>query len=150
MIWIDTNDLAYAANAKCPEHITCREVLQGIGMTEGAADRESLALPWSVVYEFLRLVTNPKFPEHRLTMAEAWDFVRVLIEAPHVTVLGPGPGHAAVAARILSEPGVRGNLVHDAHIAAVLAEHGVRRIYTRDQDFRRFPGLEVIDPLRTT
>jgi predicted nucleic acid-binding protein len=48
---------------------------------------------------------------------------------------------------MLSAPGVHGNLVHDAHIAAVLAEHGVRRIYTRDQDFRRFPGLEVVDPL---
>ena len=44
-------------------------------------------------------------------------------------------------------PGVHGNLVHDAHIAAVLAEHGVRRIYTRDQDLHRFPGLEVVDPL---
>jgi len=64
-----------------------------------------------------------------------------------VTILGPGPGHAAAAERMLSIPGVRGNLAHDAHIAAVLAEHGVRRIYTRDQGFRRFPGLEVVDPL---
>jgi predicted nucleic acid-binding protein len=80
-------------------------------------------------------------------MPEAWAFVAVLVGSPHITMLGAGPGHAAAAQRMLSAPGVRGNLVHDAHIAAVLAEHGVRRIYTRDQDFRRFPGLEVVDPL---
>jgi predicted nucleic acid-binding protein len=91
--------------------------------------------------------THPRFPQRALTTDQAWDFVQSLASAPHITVLGPGPGHAAAAERMLSAPGVRGNLVHDAHIAAVLAEHGVRRIYTRDQDFRRFPGLEVVDPL---
>lgn len=39
-----------------------------------------------------------------------------------------------------------GNLVHDAHIAAVLVEHGVREIWTADRDFSRFPGLKVHDP----
>ena len=147
MIGLDTNVLAYAVNAQCREHEPCREVLQGIRGPAGASGREGLALPWSVVYEFLRLVTNHRFPEHRLTMDQAWDFVRRLLDAPHVSVLGPGPGHAAVAARMLAAPGVRGNLVHDAHIAAVLIEHGIHRIYTRDQDFRRFPGIEVVDPL---
>lgn len=28
-----------------------------------------------------------------------------------------------------------------------VAEHGIRRIYTRDTDFHRFPFLDVIDPL---
>ncbi|MEZ5727160.1 MAG: type II toxin-antitoxin system VapC family toxin [Burkholderiaceae bacterium] len=41
---------------------------------------------------------------------------------------------------------MRGNLVPDAHLAAVLVQHGVTRIYTHDQDFRKFDALEVIDP----
>jgi predicted nucleic acid-binding protein len=44
-------------------------------------------------------------------------------------------------------PELRGNLIHDAHTAILMREHGLRRIYTRDSDFHRFPFLEVIDPL---
>jgi hypothetical protein len=28
-----------------------------------------------------------------------------------------------------------------------MREHGIRRIYTRDLDFQRFPFIEVLDPL---
>jgi predicted nucleic acid-binding protein len=28
-----------------------------------------------------------------------------------------------------------------------MREHGIRRLYTRDTDFHRFPFLDVIDPL---
>jgi predicted nucleic acid-binding protein len=57
--------------------------------------------------------------------------------------------HAAVAAQVLAElPELSGNLLHDAHTAILLREHGVKQICTRDTDFARFPFLEVIDPLR--
>jgi predicted nucleic acid-binding protein len=36
--------------------------------------------------------------------------------------------------------------VTDAHIAALMRRHGVRVIYTRDRDFRRFDGIEPVDP----
>jgi len=41
-----------------------------------------------------------------------------------------------------------GNLVPDAYVATILREHGVRRLYTADTDFRKFDFLEVINPLR--
>jgi len=41
---------------------------------------------------------------------------------------------------------VRGNLVPDAHLAALLRQHGVQRLYTADADFRKFTFLEVRDP----
>jgi len=37
--------------------------------------------------------------------------------------------------------------VPDAHLAAVLRQHGVAKIFTHDRDFRRFDFLQVIDPL---
>jgi hypothetical protein len=37
------------------------------------------------------------------------------------------------------------NLVPDAHLAALLKQHDVRTLYTRD--FRKFSFLEVRDPL---
>ena len=36
---------------------------------------------------------------------------------------------------------VRGNLVPDAHIAAILLSHGVKEIVTNDSDFHRFQYL---------
>ena len=40
----------------------------------------------------------------------------------------------------------RGNDVPDAHLAALMRQHGVRVIYTRDRDFRRFDGIDARDP----
>jgi hypothetical protein len=41
----------------------------------------------------------------------------------------------------------RANLVPDAHLAALLREHGVKVLYTHDRDFRKFDVLDVRDPL---
>lgn len=41
---------------------------------------------------------------------------------------------------------VRGNLVPDAHVAAILFQSGVRTLYSKDRDFRKFESLEVRDP----
>jgi predicted nucleic acid-binding protein len=41
---------------------------------------------------------------------------------------------------------LRGNLVTDAHIVALMRQHGVGTIMTRDRDFRRFEGIRAIDP----
>ena len=53
-----------------------------------------------------------------------------------------------VVAELLREiPHLSGNLMHDAHTAALMREHGIRRIVTRDTDFHRFPFLEAVDPM---
>jgi predicted nucleic acid-binding protein len=41
---------------------------------------------------------------------------------------------------------VRGNLVPDAHLTAILHQHGVQKIYTEDRDFLKFDFLDVRDP----
>jgi predicted nucleic acid-binding protein len=53
-----------------------------------------------------------------------------------------------VAVSVISElPHLRGNILHDAHTAVLMREHGIRRICTRDVDFHRFSFLEVVDPM---
>ena len=49
---------------------------------------------------------------------------------------------------MLAESEVAGNLVHDAHIAALCIEHGVSKILTGHPDFERFPGIKVTNPFR--
>jgi predicted nucleic acid-binding protein len=41
---------------------------------------------------------------------------------------------------------VSGNLVPDAHLAALMRQHGVARIWTHDRDFMKFDRIEVRDP----
>ena len=50
--------------------------------------------------------------------------------------------------RFLLEQGrVNGPVVHDARVAALCRDHGVRELWTADRDFSRFPSLTVRNPL---
>lgn len=40
-----------------------------------------------------------------------------------------------------------GGRVHDARIAALCTQHGVRQLWSADRDFSRFPDLTVFNPL---
>ena len=45
-------------------------------------------------------------------------------------------------------PDIRGNPVHDMHTVVLMREHGITQICTNDSDFRRFPFLEIVNPLQ--
>jgi predicted nucleic acid-binding protein len=49
---------------------------------------------------------------------------------------------------IAKEAGVTGNLIHDAHIAALCIEHGVTELISADRDFLRFKPLKIINPFQ--
>jgi hypothetical protein len=49
---------------------------------------------------------------------------------------------------IIKTSGVTGNLIHDAHIAALCVEHGVTELFTGDRDFARFRGFKISDPFQ--
>jgi toxin-antitoxin system PIN domain toxin len=136
--------LVYAADRSAREHARCRERL--------LAWREQATpwyLTWNVVYEFLRVVTHPRVFARPWPAADAWAFVEALLAAPALDLLLATSRHAEVLAALVADvPQLSGNLLHDAHTAALMHEHGVRTIFTRDTDFHRFPGIEVLDPLR--
>jgi hypothetical protein len=46
-----------------------------------------------------------------------------------------------------AEVPTRGNLVPDAHLAAILRQHGVKKLYSHDRDFLKFGFLDIRDPL---
>jgi hypothetical protein len=48
--------------------------------------------------------------------------------------------------RVLRESEVAGNLIHDAHIAALCLENGVAELVTGDRDFARFRSLRTRNP----
>ena len=61
-------------------------------------------------------------------------------------VLSEDDGFLAIYRQVTGKFPVRGNLVPDAHLAALLLQHGVKKIYTADSDFRKFEFLEVSNP----
>jgi predicted nucleic acid-binding protein len=79
--------------------------------------------------------------------SQAWGFAAALLGSPGLGVLVPTERHADVAEQVIKEsPHLAGNILHDAHTAVLMREHGISRICTRDTDFHRFPFLEVIEP----
>lgn len=143
MFVVDTNVLVYAADEDAPHHATCLEQLE-------AWRRQPAAwyVTWGILYEFLRVTTHPRVMRRPWGVREAWRFVAVLLASPGLEVLVPTDRHAEVASQVFDEvPHVSGNLVHDAHTAVLMREHGIRRIFTRDTDFHRFPFLDPLDPL---
>ncbi len=78
-------------------------------------------------------------------MAEATGNLGALVGRPHVQTPGEAAGFWETL-RLTLDSGVRGNLVSDAHLVALMRQYGVHRIVTHDRDFRRFDGVETIDP----
>lgn len=69
---------------------------------------------------------------------------RILV-SPTLMLLAETERHAQILQRIVRDSGVTGNLMHDAHIAALCLEHGVDELVTGDRDFARFP-LRITNP----
>lgn len=143
MFVVDTNVLLYAANADAPQHDACSSLLQ-----EWRPRREPWFLTWGICYEFMRVVTHPQVLEHPWSAAAAAGYLEALLASPGLTLLQETERHATVARSVIDEmPSLRGSLLHDAHIAILMREHGIRRIVTNDSDFHRFGFVQVIDPL---
>ena len=105
-----------------------------------------VGLPWPSLTAFLRLVTNPRIFERPEPMADAWRQAEEWLSAPVAWVPGAGERHREVLGQLLREPGVAGNLVPDAHLAALAIEHGLVLCST-DGDFGRFKDLRWENPL---
>jgi len=143
MFLVDTNVLVYAADRSAPDHAHCHGLL-----TRWRHDPLPWYITWPVAYEFLRVSTHPRVFRTPMAVADAWAFVRAVMASPSLTVLIPGPRHSEVADQTFKDiPSLRGNLLHDAHTAILMREHGIRTIVTRDTDFHRFPFLDPVDPL---
>ena len=68
-------------------------------------------------------------------------------QVPRARVIQETASFALDYAEVSKSAGIYGNLVPDAHIATILRQHGVRRFYTADTDFKKFGFLEVVNPL---
>ncbi|MGH7311799.1 MAG: TA system VapC family ribonuclease toxin [Candidatus Rokuibacteriota bacterium] len=138
---VDTNVLIYAEMTTSRHHVAAPDLLR-----ELAEDPRPWAIPWPCIYEFLRVVTHPRVYHPPAPLPLALADLRTILASPSLVLLSETPRHTDVMAGVLNASGVAGNLVHDAHIAALCLEHGVSELLTGDRDFSRFPGLRVGHP----
>ena len=141
MILVDANLLIYAIDADSPHHAKARPWLE-----ELLSGTTVVGLAWIVILAFIRITTRAGILRKPLSPERAMEFVDAWLNQPYVTAVGPGDHHWPVLRNLLQTTGAAGNLVADAHLAAMAIEHGAA-IYSTDHDFRRFPGVEHINPL---
>lgn len=96
-----------------------------------------VGIPWSVIFGFIRLMTHRRVLEKPLSVEGCCDFVEEWPERPNVQPLEPGPRHFSIFKKLLSGIKTGGDLVTDAHIAALAVEYS-GELHSNDSDFSRF------------
>jgi uncharacterized protein len=139
-VTLDANVLVYASNTADPLHDRAEALVRRLG-----AGPEIVYLFWPTIMGYLRIVTHPAILPRPLAGRDAMRNVEALLDRPHVRAPGEADGFWPVF-RASAGGHVRGNDVPDSHLAALMRQHGVRLIWTRDRDFRRFDGIDVRDP----
>jgi len=139
---VDTNILVYSEIVSSQHHKIARRLL--ISLAEGNAP---WAIPWPCAYEFLRVVTHPRVFSPPVPLEVALHDLTQIISSPTLVFLSETERHAEVMEKVVRDSGVTGNLLHDAHIAALCIENGIGELVTGDRDFSRF-ALRTVDPFR--
>jgi toxin-antitoxin system PIN domain toxin len=141
VILLDANVLIYAHVSTFNQHRAARDWLdrQLIGFAD-------VGLPWPSLLAFLRLVTNPRVFERPEPVGDAWRQVREWLACENAWIPQPTERHVEIMSKLLALPGIQGNLIPDAHLAALAIEHGLTLCST-DGDFARFPGLNWVNPI---
>ena len=138
---VDANILIYSVDESAASHDAAKSWL-----TDALNGSVLVGLPWPSILAFLRISTHPRLTRHPLTGDEAWVIVDGWLSAPTAWIPEPTARHAEVLGHLVRSHGVTGNLIPDAHLAALAVEHGVSLCST-DTDFARFPEVRWLNPL---
>jgi uncharacterized protein len=132
---VDANVLLYAVNEHAVHHESARAWLDS-----SLSGGETVGFAWIAVLAFLRLSTHATVFSRPLPPADATDVAKGWLDAPGAVVLQTGRRHLALLSGFLQETGTAGNIVNDAHLAALAIEHDAE-IVSYDRDFMRFAGV---------
>jgi toxin-antitoxin system PIN domain toxin len=137
---IDVNILAYVVSQPALLH---KPVMAW--WTAALRGDEPLALSWTVINGFLRVVTNPKALEFPLSAEEALERVDAWLSHPTVCLIQETDNHWAVLQQLIQEADITGKRVTDAHLAALAISRGAELV-SCDRDFARFRQLRWENP----
>lgn len=139
---IDVNILLYASDESSPLHGKAADFLH-----QCVTGREVFCVAWVTLMSYLRMATHPAIFDRPLSHEDAARNVEALLATPSCRVIAEEEGFWDVYRELTKDVPTRGNLVPDAHLAALLSQHGVVKLYTHDKDFRKFSFLDARDPV---
>lgn len=138
---VDANILLYATDRTSRFHGIARDWLERALNGPGW-----VGLPWQSLVGFLRIATHPRAVAQPLSAADAWRHIESWLAADVAWVPVPTERHGEVLGRLITANDIRGNLVTDAHLAALAIEHGLG-VCSADSDFARFPEVRWVNPV---
>jgi toxin-antitoxin system PIN domain toxin len=142
VIAVDTNILVYAHREDSEWHAAAAARIEAL-----AEGQRPWAIPWPCVHEFLAIATHPRIFSPPTPLPAALEQVDAWLESPALVLLAESDGHWIRLRQLLQAGKVSGPKVHDARIAALCTQHGVRELWSADRDFNSFPGFHVTNPL---
>jgi toxin-antitoxin system PIN domain toxin len=138
---IDVNVLLYASDHGSPHQARAARFLEGC-----ISGDQVFYVAWTTVLSYLRIATHPAIFGRPLSPSEAMRNVETILGSPRVRMLSEEDGFWGIYRELADTTHARGNFVPDVHLAALLRQHGIRSLYTRDRDFAKFGFLDVRDP----
>ena len=138
---VDANILLFAVDDESPFHDRAAAWL-----SEQLNGARRIGLPWPVLTAFTRIATNPRAYRKPLTPDRAWSHVERWLACEPAWIPAPSHRHADVLGSLVRTYQAWGNLVADAHLAALAIEHGLT-VCSADTDFARFTEIAWLNPL---
>jgi toxin-antitoxin system PIN domain toxin len=142
VILVDANLLLYAEDSLSERHAAARS-----WWDERLSGSAPVCLCWPVLTAFIRVGTNPRLHRRPLARNEACGRVQSWFGQPCVRLIHPTVKHWPLFQAMLKESNAEGNLVSDAHLAALAVEHNCV-LQSTDTDFARFRTLKWENPIR--
>lgn len=143
MIAVDTNLLVYSHRSDSPFHAPAKDLIEGL-----RGSRTSWAIPWPCVHEFVGIVTHPRVFKQPTPLSVAFASISAWLAGGNLHLIGESDGYLDKLRDQATTARSQGPLIHDARIAALCLHHGVRELWSADRDFKRFPELNVRNPLK--
>lgn len=141
MIAVDANILIYAHRRDSSFYAIASQRLAELSR------QSSWGVPWPCVHEFFSIITHPAIYKPSTPISVAIEQIEAMLQNRTLQLLSETDLHWLQLREIIQTNGIRGGAIHDAKIAAICLQHGVREFWSADRDFSRFPQLKTVNPL---
>ena len=143
MISPDVNLLVYAHDDTSPFYRDASAWL------EKTLSNEEVFFSWQSICGFLRIVTNIRIYKTPMGLNDALEIVDSWLELENAHLISLNKTNWQLFKKMMTDGQAKGDLIMDAHLAAIAASNGAT-VASTDRDFTRFPGISLIDPISKT